>query len=215
MRAAAWGEYRFGVGRGARSLIAVFVGTGVGSGAVMDGLLLERLQDNVAGEIGHTQIVVDGLPCPCGQRGCVETYASGSGFVHRLEQALAAGIKTVLAGRSGRDPRRLTAALVARAAAAGDPFAAMLWEEAQRYLGVALANYVTLLNPELLVLGGGIMTTVPALGESLTERIRRPRHHDVAHGAGGARGAGRLRRHLRRRRPRVAAAVRRLHDLGP
>ena len=171
VRAAAWGEYRFGVGRGARSLIAVFVGTGVGSGAVMDGLLLSGF-DNVAGEIGHTQIVVDGLPCPCGQRGCVEAYASGSGFIRRLEQALEAGTTTVLAEETGRDPRRLTAALVARAAAAGDPFAAMLWEEAQRYLGAALANYVTLLNPELLVLGGGIMTTVPALGESLTERIR-------------------------------------------
>ena len=171
VRAAAWGEYRFGVGRGARSLIAVFVGTGVGSGAVMDGLLLSGF-NNAAGEIGHTQIVVDGLPCPCGQRGCVETYASGSGFIRRLQGALDAGTPTVLAEETGRDARRLTAALVARAAAAGDAFAATLWEEALRYLGAALANYVTLLNPELLVLGGGIMTTVPSLAESLTERIR-------------------------------------------
>ena len=171
VRAAAWGEYRFGVGRGARSLIAVFVGTGVGSGAVMDGLLLSGY-NNAAGEIGHTQIVVDGLPCPCGQRGCVETYASGSGFIRRLQTALDQGTKTVLAEETGRDARRLTAALVARAAAAGDAFAAMVWDEALRYLGAALANYVTVLNPELLVLGGGIMTTVPTLAESLTERIR-------------------------------------------
>jgi glucokinase len=171
VRAAAWGEYRFGVGRGARSLIAVFVGTGVGSGAVMDGLLLSG-HNNAAGEIGHTQVVVDGLPCPCGQRGCVETYCSGSGFIRRLQAALDGGTKTVLAEETGRDPRRLTAALVARAAAAGDAFAAMVWDEALRYLGAALANYVTVLNPELLVLGGGIMTTVPTLAESLTERIR-------------------------------------------
>jgi glucokinase len=78
----------------------------------------------------------------------------------------------VLAEETGRDARRLTAALVARAAAAGDAFAAMVWDEALRYLGAALANYVTVLNPELLVLGGGIMTTVPTLAESLTERIR-------------------------------------------
>lgn len=171
VRAAAWGEYRFGVGRGARSLIAVFVGTGVGSGAVMDGLLLSGY-NNAAGEIGHTQIVIDGLQCPCGQRGCVETYASGSGFIRRLQAALDGGTKTVLAEETGRDARRLTAALVARAAAAGDPFAAMVWDEALRYLGAALANYVTILNPELLVLGGGIMTAVPTLAESLTERIR-------------------------------------------
>jgi glucokinase len=172
VRAAAWGEYRFGVGRGVRSLIAVFVGTGVGSGAVMDGLLLRGF-NNAAGEMGHTQVVVDGLPCPCGQRGCVEAYASGSGFIRRLQTALEDKTPTVLAQETGGDASRLTAVLVARAAAAGDPFAVSLWDDALRFLGAALANYVTLLNPELLVLGGGVMITVPSLAESLTERIRR------------------------------------------
>ncbi len=171
VRAAAWGEYRFGAGRGVQSLIAVFVGTGVGSGAVMDGLLL-RGSGNAAGEIGHTQVVVDGLPCPCGQRGCVEAYASGSGFVRRLQSALAAGTETRLAEDTGRDATRVTAALVERAAAAGDAFARDLWADAERYLGMALANYVTLLNPELLVLGGGVMTTVPALADSLARQVR-------------------------------------------
>ena len=170
VRAAAWGEYRFGVGRGVQSLIAVFVGTGVGSGAVMDGLLLRGFT-NVAGELGHTQVVMDGLDCPCGQRGCVEAYASGSGFVRRLRAALAAGTPTSLAAETGGDPSRLTAALVARAAAAGDPFAREVWAEAERYLGMALANYVTLLNPELLVLGGGIMITVPALADTLASLV--------------------------------------------
>ena len=171
VRAAAWGEYRFGVGRGAQSLIAVFVGTGVGSGAVMDGLLL-RGSSNAAGELGHTQIVMDGLPCACGQRGCVEAYASGRGFVRRLESALTAGVATSLGEETQRDPSRVTAALVARAAAAGDVFAREMWSDAERYLGMALANYVTLLNPELVVLGGGIMTTVPSLAETLTQSVR-------------------------------------------
>ncbi len=171
VRAAAWGEYRFGVGRGTQSLIAVFVGTGVGSGAVMDGLLLHGF-NNVAGELGHTQVVKDGLPCGCGQRGCVEAYASGSGFVRRLEAALGAGVKTSLAKATGGEPARLTAALVAREAAHGDGFAREIWAEAEQYLGMALANYVTLLNPELLVLGGGVMITVPALADALAERIR-------------------------------------------
>jgi glucokinase len=171
VRAAAWGEYRFGVGRGAQSLIAVFVGTGVGSGAVMDGLLLHGF-NNVAGELGHTQVVKDGLLCGCGQRGCVEAYASGSGFVRRLEAALGAGVTTSLDEATGGEPARLTAGLVAREAAKGDRFAREIWAEAEQYLGMALANYVTLLNPELLVLGGGVMITVPALADTLAERVR-------------------------------------------
>ncbi|HET8578340.1 MAG TPA: ROK family protein [Methylomirabilota bacterium] len=171
VRAAAWGEYRFGVGRGAQSLIAVFVGTGVGSGAVVDGVLLHGFT-NVAGEVGHSQVVPDGLPCTCGQRGCVEAYASGRGFVRRLEAALGAGVGTSLAEETGGEAGRLTAALVAREAARGDAFAGQIWSEAVQYLGMALANYVTLLNPELLVLGGGVMITVPELADALAERVR-------------------------------------------
>jgi len=166
VRAAAWGEYRFGAGRGAESLIAVFVGTGV-----VDGILL-RGPNNAAGELGHTQVVPEGLPCACGQRGCVEAYASGRGFMRRLEMALAAGTATRLVEETGGDASRVTAALVARAAASGDAFARTLWDDAERYLGQALANYVTLLNPELLVLGGGIMTTVPSLAQALEQSVR-------------------------------------------
>jgi glucokinase len=171
VRAAAWGEYRFGAGRGAESLIAVFVGTGVGSGAVVDGILL-RGAGNAAGELGHTQVVPGGVPCACGQRGCVEAYASGRGFVRRLEAALAAGTETRLARETERDPSRVTAALVARAAASGDVFAQGLWDDAERFLGQAVANYVTLLNPELLLLGGGVMTTVPSLAQALERQVR-------------------------------------------
>jgi glucokinase len=171
VRAAAWGEYRFGVGRGTKSLIAVFVGTGVGSGAVMDGLLLKGAS-NVAGELGHTQIVPDGIPCVCGQRGCVEAYASGQGFMRRVETALVDGTATCLKDDTGGDAGRVTAALVARAAAAGDEFARRIWGDAERYLGSAIANYVTLLNPELLVLGGGIMTAVPALIGAIDRQVR-------------------------------------------
>ena len=102
----------------------------------------------------------------------MEAYASGSGFIRRLQTALDDKTPTVLAQETGGDASRLSAVLVARAAAAGDQFAASLWDDALRYLGAALANYVTVLNPELLVLGGGVMLTVPALAEALTERIR-------------------------------------------
>src|SRR5215468_9907284 len=121
-RAAAWGEYRFGVGRGVQSLIGVFVGTGVGSGAVVDGILLQGAS-NAAGELGHTQVVPDGLPCACGRLGCVEAYASGRGLARRLTAALAAGGATSLQAATRGEPARVTAALVAREAEAGDALA--------------------------------------------------------------------------------------------
>jgi len=171
VRGAAWGEFRHGAGRGAQSLIAVFVGTGVGSGAVLGGRLW-RGASNAAGEIGHTQVVPDGLPCRCGNRGCLEVYASGSGFGRRLETALAAGTTTKLAEWTRGEPGRLTAAQVARAALEGDSFAERLWSDAVSFLGLALTNAVTLLNPERLVLGGGVMETVPALVQNVAAHIQ-------------------------------------------
>jgi glucokinase len=170
-RAAAWGEYRFGVGRGAQSLIAVFVGTGVGSGSVVDGILLQGA-GNAAGELGHTQVVPDGVACACGRLGCVEAYASGRGLARRLTAALAAGGATSLQAATRGEPARVTAALVAREAEAGDALASALWQDAVRFLGQGIANYVTLLNPELLVLGGGVMTVVPALAPALESYVR-------------------------------------------
>jgi glucokinase len=164
VRAAAWGELAFGAGAGALSLVAVYVGTGVGSGAVMNGTLW-RGANNAAGEIGHTQVVWDGLDCPCGRRGCLEQYVSGSGFQRRLRLGLADRVTTRLATATQGDPARLTAAMVWAAAEAGDDFARQLWDDAERFLTVAIANYVTLLNPEVLVLGGGVIETVPRLFE--------------------------------------------------
>ena len=171
VRAAAWGEFRFGAAAGARSAVVVFVGTGVGSGAVLHGVLW-RGAGNAAGELGHTQLRADGLPCPCGQRGCMEQYVSGSGLQRRLVLGLAAGVTTSLAGLTGGDPARLTARTVFDAAA-GDAFALELWNDVERYLTISLANYVTLVNPEVLVLGGGVIESVPALFDAAARGVMR------------------------------------------
>jgi glucokinase len=170
VRAAAWGEFCFGVGPEADSLIAVFVGTGVGSGAVL-GRALWRGAANGAGEIGHTQVVPDGLVCACGRRGCLEQYASGAGFQRRLRDAVEAGLKTQLTEQTGGDPTCLTAAMVQEAAETGDAVARQIREEAERYLVLAVANYVTLLNPNALVLGGGVIDTVPRFFEVLATGV--------------------------------------------
>ena len=161
VRAAAWGEFRFG-GHRARSLVAIFVGTTVGSGAVLEGSLWRGVGEG-AGELGHTQVVLDGLPCPCGARGCLEQYASGSAFQRRYRTALAAGVRSRLDELSGADPDTLSADMVAAAANSGDELARQLWVDARRYLALATANYVTLLNPEVLVFGGALVEALPEL----------------------------------------------------
>jgi glucokinase len=170
VRAAAWGEFTFGAAAGADSVIAVFVGTGLGSGAVLDGRLW-RGAGNGAGEIGHIQVVPGGAPCPCGARGCLERYVSGSGFQQRLREALAAGVPTVLKARTAGDADQLTAPMVYEASKAGDDFAREVWGDAVHHLTTALANYVTLLNPRVLVLGGGVIESAPALFEAAAAGI--------------------------------------------
>ena len=171
VRAAAWGEYRYGVNRAVDSLLAVFVGTGVGSGAVLDGRLW-RGASNAAGELGHTQVVADGLSCACGGRGCLEQYVSGNGFRRRLRDALATNVKTRLAELTDGDPDALDATMVAAAASSGDELARQLWSDATRYLTLAVANYVTLLNPQVLLLGGGLFEALPELFDAVDGGIR-------------------------------------------
>ena len=172
VRAAAWGEFTTSGGRAGDSLIAVFVGTGLGSGAVIDGRLWAGAS-NAAGEVGHSQVVADGLACPCGARGCLERYVSGSGFQQRLREAVAAGRSTVLTTRTAGDAEKLTAPMVYEAAVAGDALAREVWDDAVHHLTVSLANYVTVVNPRVLVLGGGVIESVPALFDAAAAEIPR------------------------------------------
>ena len=171
VRAAAWGEFVYGAGQGLNSLVAVFVGTGVGSGAVLAGSLW-RGAGNAAGEVGHTQVVIDGLPCRCGQNGCMEQYGSGSGLQRRFAAAPgreASRLATLCEGESSH----LTAAMVEQAAREGDALAGEMWRDAERYLTLGIANYVTIVNPEMLVLGGGVVESVPRLFTAIAEGVMR------------------------------------------
>jgi glucokinase len=172
VRAAAWGEFVDGAGEREASLVAVFVGTGVGSGAVLDGKLW-RGAGNAAGEVGHTQVVPEGLPCRCGRHGCLEQYVSGSGFQRRLAAAMQARRPSRLVDVCDGDASRLTALDVYTAAMDGDALAHELWSDAVRFLTMATANYVTLLNPRVLVMGGGVIETVSALFDAVAEAVPR------------------------------------------
>jgi glucokinase len=155
--AAAWAEHRYGAGReGGDPMLLVAVGTGIGGGIVAGGALL-RGAHGYAGEPGHQVVMPDGRPCGCGRRGCLEQYASGEALI-RSVRAGAAGdpaAATRLREVAG-DPERITGQLVTTAARAGDRLARAAFEEVGRWLGFGLANLVQVLDPGLLVVGGGV-----------------------------------------------------------
>jgi glucokinase len=156
--AAAWAEFRFGSGRsGGDPMVLVSVGTGIGSGIVINGGLL-RGAHGMAAEVGHTRAVPDGLACGCGRRGCLEQYASGSALV-RLARAGAAeqpGDATGLLALAGGEPGAITGPMVTTAARAGDKVACEAFYQVGQWLGAGLADVVQVLDPGLLVVGGGV-----------------------------------------------------------
>ena len=152
--AAALGEHRYGAGRGARHMIYLTISTGVGGGIIIDGELY-RGASGAAGELGHVILDPDGPPCHwCGQ-GCLESFSSGTNVARRGEERLAAGGAPVLAQLRGPEGG-VTAEMMARAAEAGDDDCRAAFAEAGRYLGLALASFVNIFNPDVIVIGGGV-----------------------------------------------------------
>jgi glucokinase len=139
--AAAWAEARFGAAAGRAAVVCVTVGTGVGGGVVTDGQL-QRGGFGSAGEIGHLPVVPDGRPCGCGQRGCLEQYASGTALVRAARRAL--GVPD------------LDGPAVTELARRGDPAARALLGEIGTWLGVGLVALAAVLDPECFVIGGGV-----------------------------------------------------------
>ncbi|MEX0800508.1 MAG: ROK family protein [Dehalococcoidia bacterium] len=152
--AAALGEHRFGAGKGSRYMIYITVSTGVGGGIIIDGQMYGG-KSGAAGELGHIVIDVNGPPCGCGSRGCLESLASGTAIAKRGEELAASGKSPALAKlREAEGP--VTAEMVHRAATEGDTASVGLYREAGRYFGVALASYVNIFDPEVIVIGGGV-----------------------------------------------------------
>lgn len=161
--AAAWGEKWAGAGKEVKSLVMLTLGTGVGGGIVIDNKLW-RGANNVAAEIGHMVIQTDGPPCNCGNRGCVEVYASATGMVRLFKEALKAGASSSLKGSD-----EITAKMINEAAIHGDKVSLEVIAETGRYLGIALVNIMHVLNPEMIVLSGGMIGS----GQLLMDPIRK------------------------------------------
>lgn len=147
--AAAIGENWLGAARGFSDAVCVTLGTGVGGGVILNGKILRGV-DGTAGEIGHICVEPFGEPCGCGSRGCVEQYSSATAIV-RLTREFENGYpKSILQNKT-----RLTALDVYEAGTAGDELALEVFRKMGFYLGIALADLVNVLNPEIIVIGGG------------------------------------------------------------
>ncbi len=154
---AALGEYRFGAGQGCPSLLYVTVSTGVGGGWVLGGNIYGGA-DGMAGEIGHTVVDPAGPLCICGRRGCVEAMACGPAIARAARERLAAepGAGPILRSLIANDLNALTGERVARAANAGDALAQQVMDRAAYALGFGIGTAITLMNPERVVVGGGV-----------------------------------------------------------
>ncbi|HZN13026.1 MAG TPA: ROK family protein [Acidimicrobiales bacterium] len=154
---AAWAEQRFGAGSGRQHMILVTLGTGIGGGIVIDGRLV-RGAHGFAGEIGHMVVdAVGGLPCPCGQRGCWERYASGSGLGRLAREAAHAQQIPHVVDLAGGDAEAVRGEHVTQAAAEGDPDAQAVMDRFGWWVALGLANLANAFDTECFVLGGGLV----------------------------------------------------------
>ncbi len=168
VRCVALAEWRFGAGRGVENMACYAIGTGIGGGLVLNGKLHLGL-DGTAGELGHQVVELNGLPCGCGGRGCLEMYASGPAIA-------AMGVKFVLQGHTTRigelvdfKIEKITAATVAAAASEGDPIALTIFQQAGAYLGIAVSSLIVAISPQKIVFGGGVAEA----GEFLLAPVRK------------------------------------------
>jgi glucokinase len=165
----ALGEHVLGAGQGYRSLVGIFVGTGIGGGIIKDGKLWQGAH-RTAGEIGHTIVLAEGPVCGCGSRGCLEALASRTAIERDIWAAIKAGRESKITEIIKREQReRLTSSILAEAFNQKDPLVTEIISRVQFYLGLTVANILNLIDPQLVILGGGV---VEALDESFIEPIR-------------------------------------------
>lgn len=166
VRCAALGELNFGAGKGCTNLICVTVGTGIGSGLIVNGKLV-RGASNAAGEIGHIKMsLCDGPLCGCGDYGCFEAYASGPAIVAMAKEYLSGGKSSKYKELATEE---LSPYIIAQAAIQGDVVAKRIYTKIGEIIGIGLASVVNLLNPEKVIIGGGVADA----GDILLNPIRK------------------------------------------
>jgi glucokinase len=180
VRAMTLAERDFGAGRGVRDFICLAVGSGIGGGIVMDGEL-HFGGEGLACEIGHQIIEPQGPLCTCGSRGCLEALASGASIAFQGMKIVRQGATTLIRDLVSNDLNRITPEVVAEAARRGDRYALEIWRREAFYLGLGLSNMVVVLNPSMIIIGGGVAEAfelfVPGIRDTLRDRVKLG--HDV------------------------------------
>lgn len=181
--AAGWAEYVYGAGKGSRTMVMLTIGTGLGAALVVDGEMV-RGGYGFAAELGHLRMVPDGQLCGCGLRGCWEQYASGSALTRTAREAVAAdpAAGAALTALAQRDGGQLKGPHVTEAALAGDALSVSLLAELGRWIGEGCAQMSAVLDPEIFVVGGGVIAAGElilgpareAYARNLTARGHRP-----------------------------------------
>ncbi|ASY12143.1 glucokinase [Candidatus Planktophila dulcis] len=172
--AAAWGEARFGAGRGKRHMLMLTVGTGIGGGIVVNGELY-RGAFGTAAEIGHIRVVPEGHLCGCGARGCFEQYGSGNALMRHVREAMAASpdIARNLLSRGDGTLEGLTGKAITDAARDGDAVALAAFNTTAQWLGAGIASLAVVLDPECVVIGGGVIDAGEILLKPTREALER------------------------------------------
>jgi glucokinase len=157
-----------------RHMVGLFLGTGIGGGLILDGKLFSGF-NRTAGEVGHMVLEVNGPKCTCGNRGCWEALSSRSALFRQVQDAVKSGQKTVLTDMLGNDLRDLRSGDLRKAIKQGDKFVEHIVEEAAKYTGIAVANLINILSPEVVIIGGGLMDALE--NEMMSVIVETAREH--------------------------------------
>lgn len=163
------GEWKYGAGKNYRNIVGIFVGTGIGGGLVLNGQIYEG-KIGAAGEIGHMNISADGPVCGCGARGCLEAVASKTAMQKDIEAQLRRGRESMFRELLGTNGEIIKSEQIKQAYDAGDELAVEVVEKAAMYIGNAVASLINILNPELIIFGGGVMES---MGDELIPLIKK------------------------------------------
>ncbi len=169
VNAGTYGEYRFGAGRKYKHIVGVFPGTGVGGAVITDGVLLRGAR-GCGAELGHMIIQLDGPPCGCGQYGDLEALCSRSAMAKEAAVLAATGKSQTVFEKAGTDFRKIKSSIFKRALDAKEPHMVRLIDRAAHFLGIGLGNFATIFDPEVFILGGGV---VEKLGKHYVHEVKK------------------------------------------
>jgi len=170
--AAAWGTYILETKRKAKNLLCITLGTGVGGGLILNGRIYHGTSGS-AGEIGHITLNPQGQRCRCGNYGCLETYVGSAYIVKKAIKEIRKGERSLIKKLAGGNLQSITSQTIQAAALKGDKLARRIWREAGEYLGIALSGVINLLNPGVIVFGGGMAKAEELIFQPMKKEIRK------------------------------------------